>query len=308
MVNKTPIRLVAIDEEPPDESATSVPDFMLDLNTAPTPIEDDAEPTQDAAPVRLAPEHEAITRKVPAVPEPASVASPLAAPAPGQGQGWQKQAPPWRKYVPLIVAFVPLAGLSIWWLSSRSAPSKETVTSPANRDQVATTPTPAPHTTPVPPLPSQTQQAPEVIRLQITAAPVQAELALDGNVLAGHHLNLEVPKDRGIHVVSASAPGYLPFNQQVIYSSDIVLHINLRRMQGASGRQASRQSASPGRAVAPAANKTLPAAPPPMEIKPQNSGKSHPSSAPHLEPGMDLDTPAPRRGPKSLDERNPYRP
>jgi len=266
---------------------------------------------QDGAPVQPSPEHEAITRKVPAVPEPPPVATPIAAPMTGQVQGWPKQARSWRKFVPIAVAFVPLAGLSISWFLSRSAPapSGQAITS-AKRDQVSTTPAPAPtpHSTPLPAPPSQGPNAPEVIRLQITAAPVQAELGLDGNVLAGHHLNLEVPKDRGVHVVSASAPGYFPFNQQVSFSNDIVLHISLRRMQGAGGRQVTRQSPSPVRAVAPIANKPLPAGPSPIEPKPQNVARSRPPSAPHLEPGMDLDTPAPRRGPKSLDERNPYRP
>jgi hypothetical protein len=307
-MSKTPIRLVAIDEEPPDEDVTQIQDFTVDGDLRPTPSPD-AGLVQDAAPVRLSPEHEAITRRVPAVVDPA----PAAAPITQQVQGWPKPTRTWKKYIPIAAAVVPLAGLLIAWLASRPArtPGGETAASPASRTPVSATntPTPAPtatpHPTPVPVPPAQGQNAPAVIRLQITAEPVQAELGLDGNVLAGHRLNLEVPKDRGIHVVSASAPGYYPFNQQVSFSNDIVLHINLRRVPATGGRQASRQAA-PARATAPVVNRAPAAAPPPVESKPQNTAKPHAPS--RLEPGMDLDSPVPRRGPKSLDERNPYRP
>jgi hypothetical protein len=156
---------------------------------------------------------------------------------------------------------------------------------------------------PVATAPSAGTKTPEVIRLQITVDPVQAELGLDGNVLAGHRLNLEVPKDRGIHVVSASAPGYLPFNQQVVFSNDVVLSITLHRAHAPAARPNTRQRAE---AKAQAISKAAPAAPTVVESKPQTV-KTRPSPG-RMEPGMDLDTPAPRHGAKSLDERNPYRP
>jgi hypothetical protein len=164
---------------------------------------------------------------------------------------------------------------------------------------------PVPVPRPVP----QGKASPDVIRLQITAEPVEAELSLDGNVLAGHRLNLEVPKDRGIHVVSASAPGYFPFNQQVSFSNDVVLQINLRRAHGAGARQVSRQRPSRAEAKAQTASKVQPPAPVYIETKPQ-SITSLPSAraVPRLEPGMDLEAPATRRGAKSIDERNPYKP
>jgi hypothetical protein len=296
MVKNTPIRLVALDEEPPDDDPPQIQE-LPEVDTAPTPVEE-VGPAQDAAPLKSTPEHEAITRRVPAVA--AQVA---------QAPEWPKPTRTWRRFLPLMIALVPVVALSVAWLLSRPTRVPENAAAPARqRDQVAPA-LPLPSAPPrVPTLPSaaapQGTNAPEVIRLQITAEPVQAEVGLDGNVLAGHRLNLEVPKDRSIHVVSATAPGYVPFNQQVSFSNDVVLNISLRRAHGSIARPASRQRSS-AEAKAPVVNKTIPADPQ-VESKPQSTGKR--PTSPRLEPGMDLDVPAPRHGAKSLDERNPYRP
>lgn len=294
MVKNTPIRLVALDEEPPDENLTEMQE-ILQGDTAPTSVGDG--PAQDGAPVTSTPEHEAITRRMPAV------ATPVA-----QAPEWPKPARTWRRFIPLLVALVPVCALSLAWFLSRPARAPESgpVAPAPNRE-----PGPPAHPSPsVPavaptallPTPSPRAASAEVIRLQITVEPVQAEVGLDGNVLAGHHLNLEVPKDRSIHVVSATAPGYFPFNQQVSFSNDVVLHISLRRAHGSVARPTSRQRPS-AEAKTPVVSKSVPAAPQ-VDARPQSPGKR----SPRLEPGMDLDTPVPRHGAKSLDERNPYRP
>jgi len=147
--------------------------------------------------------------------------------------------------------------------------------------QIETTPVPSP----------RIKAEPESIHLEITSDPNEAELGLDGNIVAGHRLSLDVPGDRGIHVVSASAPGYLPFNQQVRFSSDIVLKISLHRArtlpvhQGAKPRPSQLESS------------------PKINVRPTTV-----SSGPRLAPGMSLDGPAVRSSAKSIDERNPYKP
>jgi hypothetical protein len=307
MVKNTPIRLVALDEEPPDDDPTQIQEPLPEVDTAPTPVaaaspaqDAAAGPAQDAAPLTSTPEHEAITRRVPAV------AAPVA-----QAPEWPKPTRTWRRFLPVIIALVPVIALSMAWLLSRpaQAPESSAVAPAPNRDQVAPS-LPLPSARPLAPtltLPTAAAQgakAPDVIRLQITAEPVQAEVGLDGNVLAGHRLNLEVPKDRSIHVISATAPGYIPFNQQVSFSNDVVLNISLRRAHGSAGRPASRQRPS-AEAKASVVGRTNPPAPQ-VESKPQSTGKR--PTSPRLEPGMDLDVPAPRHGAKSLDERNPYRP
>jgi hypothetical protein len=300
MVKNTPIRLVALDEEPPEDEVTVVQDLLPVHDTAPTPV-GEISPAQDAAPLRSTPEHEAITRRVPAAPEIAKVPE------------WPKPTRTWRRFIPVGIAIVPAIGLSLAWLLSRpaTAPEAGSAVTTVPRDQAPPLPPPTATPLPMPSLPpvapARGSNPPELIRLQISAEPAQAELGLDGNVLAGHRLNLQVPKDRGIHVVSASAPGYYPFIQQVSFSNDIDLRITLRRAHGATGRQGSRARPSPVEAQAPvvAGKPTLPA-PSQAEPKAQSSAKAH--TLPRLEPGMDLDTPAPRHGAKSIDERNPYRP
>jgi hypothetical protein len=131
----------------------------------------------------------------------------------------------------------------------------------------------------------------EIIRLGIAAEPMETELSLDGNVLAGHRLNLEVPKDRGIHVVSASAPGYIPFNQQVSFTSDVVLKISLHRAHTPPVRQAAKSR------------------PTQVESSPKSNVRGAAVSAgPVLTPGMSLQGPAVRPNAKPIDERNPYKP
>jgi hypothetical protein len=300
MVKTTPIRLVALDEEPPEDDVTQIQDVIPVEETTPTPVAK-AKPAEDAAPLRSSPENEAITRRVPAVSaSPTPAATPVVAPGPALSKAPRS----WRKFVPVIVALVPVIGLSTAWILSRPGKSPEVAApSPA---PTAPAPAPAPVAVPHPPASpaaSAGTKTPDVIRLQITVDPVQAEVGLDGNVLAGHRLNLEVPKDRGIHVVSASAPGYLPFNQQVVFSNDVVLTITLRRSHAPAARPTGRQRTE---VKTQAINKAAPAAPPPVESKPQTA-KTRPAPG-RTEPGMDLDTPAPRHGAKSLDERNPYRP
>jgi len=131
----------------------------------------------------------------------------------------------------------------------------------------------------------------EIIRLVVTADPMETELSLDGNVLAGHRLNLEVPKDPGIHVVSASAPGYIPFNQQVSFSGDVVLKISLHRAHTPPARQGARSRPSQGESG------------PKSNLKP-----SALSPGSGLAPGMNLDGPSLRPNGKPIDERNPYKP
>ncbi len=144
---------------------------------------------------------------------------------------------------------------------------------------------------PAAPSSPQGKAAPEIIRLGITADPMETELSLDGNVLASHRLNLEVPKDRGIHVVSASAPGYIPFNQQVSFSSDVVLKISLHRAHTPPVRQAARSR--------------------PSQLESSTKHNIRPTAVsprPGLEPGMNLEGPSMRPSAKQIDERNPYKP
>jgi hypothetical protein len=123
---------------------------------------------------------------------------------------------------------------------------------------------------------------------------MEAKLSLDGNVVAGHALSLKVPRDRGIHVISASAPGYIPFNQQVSFDGDVVLTITLQRSRAIPSRPT--KSSRPVIA-APKPKVEIPHAPAPPTVKP----------SPSVEPGMNLEGPVLRHNSKAIDERNPYK-
>jgi hypothetical protein len=283
MVNKTPLRLVAVEESPPEEDEQDVA------------VEDVA--PQDGTPVRAMAEHEAVTRRVEASAMIAAQETRLDEP--------KRQSSNWQRLLPAAAVGLVLLALAVGLSSKGKGSSAKSASAPA-----LTPASPPAASRPALPLekpaapqvgnslaapaasPSPAKAASETIRLQITAEPVATELSLDGNVMAGHRLNLEVPKARGIHVVSASAPGYVPFNQQVSFSSDVVLSISLRcRHTPVVARQPSR----PQRAV--------------FEPKSKGSARAvtvEPGQA--LEPGMTLENPRPRSNAKAIDERNPYAP
>jgi hypothetical protein len=265
MVNKTPLRLVAIEESPPADD------------------EQDIKPLE-GTPVRPIAEHEAITRRVEAA---ATIAARDALPS-----EMKRRLPNWQALLPAAVVAVLLvavvAGL-VGKSKARQQPAP-TASRPATPVQ---SPEPAPR--PAPPAapwsPPAAKPAVETIRLQVTAEPASAALSLDGNVLADHRLSLEVPKDRGIHVVSASAAGYLPFNQQVSFSSDVVLTISLHRSRPpVAARPSSRLQRTT------------------VEPRGQSSPRSVANPARTIEPGMNLENPSTRSNAKAIDERNPYAP
>ena len=260
MVNNTPLRLIAIEEQPSRQ-------------------DDD----QNGSPVEMITEHDAITRKV----LEASLVD---------GNGSPAVRRPLLRFKVFALAIVVVAMAVVGLVAAlggkgAAAPTPQVgSTRPVPSQAVPMHPS-------APPLAVSPQSSapplanPEVIRLQIVAEPMEAELSLDGNVLAGHRLNLDVPKDRGVHVISASAPGYVPFNQQVSFSSDVVLNIGLRRGHTHPAHQAARPRPSPIESAVKSG------------ARPATT-----QSSPHLEPGMNLDDLPARRGTKSIDERNPYKP
>jgi hypothetical protein len=286
MVNQTPLRLVAIGERPPaedDGSADPITERDLVVIEERPPAEDDG----SANPVTMMTEHDAITRKVP---DPGSIAA------------WDsfpdnpKRFPRWQTLLPIAAVGVVI-GVAIVALATKGkitptpAPASATAT-PVRGAEEPSQPQPSlARPAPAAASPSQTRAVHDTIRIAITAEPREAELSLDGNLLAGRRLNLEVPKDRGIHVVSASAPGYVPFNQQVSFSSDVVLNISLHRAQSTPVRQVAR--------------------PRPSQREPRPQSSVRPAAVqpgPGIEPGMNLDGPSMRHKAKPIDERNPYKP
>jgi len=262
-MNTTPLHLVAIDESPP------------------------AEDEQSGAPVIMISEQDAITRKVP---ESEMIA------AHDTFRDKPKRSPSSKILLPAAA----VAALVMVVIIALAMKGKNTAT-PAPVNAIAApvaspeeSPQAQPSVAPAAPAVASSPRikaVPEIIRLGVTAEPMETELSLDGNVLAGHRLNLEVPKDRGIHVVSASAPGYIPFNQQVSFSNDVVLKISLHRAHTPPVRQGARSRPSQ------------------LESSPKSNVRpATVSPGPGVEPGMNLDGPSSRHNAKPIDERNPYKP
>jgi len=238
-------------------------------------------------PVVIMSEQDAITRKVPDAEIIASMDT------------FRDQPKPTRSLKILLPAGA-LAVVVLLVVGALAMKRKSATTPPpgsavgAQAPSLAESPQPQPSVAPAAPAAAPSPRikaATELIRLEIVAEPKEAELSLDGNVVAGHRLNLEVPRDRGIHVVSASAPGYIPFNQQVSFSSDVALKISLHRGHPAPVHQTARSRSSQIESSAKSA--VRPAVVP---------------TGPGLVPGMNLDGPAMRPNAKPIDERNPYKP
>ena len=287
-VNQTPLRLIAIGESPQaedDASAGPITEPELVAIEESFPAGNDG----GANPVTMMAEHDAITRRVP---DSASIAARESLPEK------PKRLPRWKTLLPTAAVAVGSVGIVVLGAlatreSGRPAPAPASTTSTLVRGAKESSqlqPSVAP---PAPAAVSPSERPPvrETIRIEITAEPKEAELSLDGNVLAGHRLSLEVPRDRGIHVVSASAARYIPFNQQVSFSSDVVLSISLHRAQTPPARQAARPRSFQ------------------RESRAQSSARSAAvQSHSGVEPGMNLNDPSMRRHAKPIDERNPYEP
>jgi hypothetical protein len=263
-VNITPLRLVAIEEKPGEYDE------------------------QSGAPNALMTEQDAITRKVPE--------SDMVARMDNSADG-RRRFPLLKIALPvgavaIIVAGAVVVALAMRWKSTAAPAPVNRVSAPVAIPEEPPLPQPsgvaaAPAAASAP----RGKASPEIIRLGITAEPMETELSLDGNVMAGHRLNLEVPKDRGIHVISASAPGYVPFNQQVSFSSDVFLQISLRRAHAPSVRSIARPRAIQIDSVPKTTIRPTPVSP----------GMG-------LAPGMNLEGPILRPNAKPIDERNPYKP
>jgi len=129
----------------------------------------------------------------------------------------------------------------------------------------------------------------ETVHLEIQVEPSEAELTLDGRAVGGNRLRAEHPKDRSIHFVRASAPGFVPFSQIVSFDNDVRLNIELRR---------ARYPVQGG------------AKPHPQQIRSESKSdwKAMPQSGQVEEPGTNMEHPALRRASIQIDERDPYTP
>lgn len=305
MKQNTPLRLVAIDSDFDDDSA--VPVVELQENEAvtrkvPNPVVDSETIPATPRPTLLKGSTQrpyktvAVSPQLPTMNAATQVIVNTTAPMASKGRPFVSGRV--MMIVGLAVMGMVAGGVLFVGRFANPPASPSTVVKPSevagspNPSAVPTAPTVVP-STPVTAIPLAAKPVAEAIRLQVTAQPIEAKLSLDGNVVAGHSLNLKVPRDHGIHVISASAPGYIPFNQQVSFDSDVVLSITLRRSRETAP---SRPTRSRPVAVEQKPKLEAPRTPAAPVVKPSP-----------VEPGMNLEGPVLRNHSKSIDERNPYK-
>jgi len=152
---------------------------------------------------------------------------------------------------------------------------------------------------PAEPVAPEANPLPPQSHVEITVQPADAVLSVDKKVVEGNPFKLDVPKRKTLHVVQAIAPGYHPFKKAVSYSNDVILDIQLERVEAPAPRVAVKAAASP-----PVA--------PPRKIETNTEVKLEPRVAPPVPSvedfGMNLERPITKRPTKKIDETDPYAP
>jgi hypothetical protein len=126
-----------------------------------------------------------------------------------------------KKHGAMVVALVVLAGAAadsiVWKLRGTSSNPHGTATAIANAQPAPT----------IAALPARS-------RIEISVNAEDASLALDGLVVVGNRLNINVPVDHSPHVLEVSAPGFAPLKRTVSFARDFYLGIELQRVPPAA--------------------------------------------------------------------------
>ncbi len=250
--------------------------------------------------------------------KPLTLPIPIPAPVPPANDGSPVESSRKRFHTLLIVAVVGgvAGGMAGWW--RKAARTAEAAFVPTT----LTAPAVAPAKPEPPPSPPEPAVAPDLdnaaptdtIRLDIQVRPTTSSLAFDDRRVAGNRLQAEVARDQTTHLVTASAPGYLPFRQTVSFSSDVLLDVELKRglrpahkrgkLRGAQieSKPKSKWKSKTG------AKSTLKSGLP-SSFKgdfPEDLGRKPAPADQRLEPGSSLEGPEGRRSRVRIDESDPY--
>lgn len=141
-------------------------------------------------------------------------------------------AAPNKRHGAIVVTTVVLAGAAIdifLWKTCGSRPATVTTAPPAMIEPARTTPVvqpdgAGPNARAMPLLP-----APARSHVEITVHAAQATLVLDGKVLDGNPVKLDVASDRQPHLLEVTAPGFARFSRSVSFARDLDLVIELQR-------------------------------------------------------------------------------
>jgi hypothetical protein len=247
--------------------------------------------TPEVKPAEEFPVHEATTRKV----QFPQLYSGTARASPRFSMPWSAARRNKRKLKVLAVAAAAAIGVGasvvvFWKVANKPVDNLSpttTVPTPVI-SPMKTEPVPASrHTaTPTPRKPS----APDISHIQIRVRQTKATLTLDEGAVEGNRLEADVAKDQKIHVLSASAPGYISVKKIVSFAKDVYLEIDLKKAPPSPRGMAKRHPTQPAaKAKADPRSDS-----PPKQVE---------------EYGMTLERPTIRRPPnKKMDEKDPYAP
>jgi serine/threonine protein kinase len=204
-----------------------------------------------------------------------------------------------RLLIPVAVLVgVTTVAIGLWKRSPKAVASANVSGKISSSTASLVNPNDSPHPRPIiTPIPGAAP-SPETIRIDINVVPSEAKLTLDENAVDGNRLRAEVPKDRNIHVLRASAPGFIPFSQSVSFTSDVYLDVHLNAEQSRP-RSPVRGGTKPQPPQLGWKSKSdLKSSPQPSQAIPQPSQVEGPSKNPER-PSMGWTS-------NPIDERNPY--
>ena len=93
---------------------------------------------------------------------------------------------------------------------------------------------------------------PETVVLSVTAAPANAQVAIDGKPMPSNPFLGRVPTSAGTHMVRVTAPGYFPKERLVSFADNVMLDLNLNaKPEPRDPPQARRREPPPQRRPAP---------------------------------------------------------
>ena len=97
------------------------------------------------------------------------------------------------------------------------------------------------------------RQAGDLVKLQLSAEPINAELVLDGAKLDGNPFQGQLTKDGALHRLEVRAPGHRSEARMISLDQDLTLHIELRPVSGAAAAAAAAPAPADASAAAASA-------------------------------------------------------
>jgi hypothetical protein len=120
---------------------------------------------------------------------------------------------------------------------------------------------------------------PEVVDLTVRVAPPSAQISIDGANVPSNPFHARYRKDRQVHHVLASADGYDPKLEDILFTGDVAIDVSLDRRAPPAPPAPSAHKAPPPAPAPPPARAVRHAAPPASSDSPPSPPPSATTSA-----------------------------